>query len=153
MLASVMSPNSELSIKVEPLGFEDDRKFSVLKHGALYTALHSEILSTQPIPWIGKNIFEVREGKNSYFLIQDQYASRRVDLMRIDTEVNLREDQKIIGNKFVAVKLRHTNQYLLFDQASLFFVRTLAERELKCLTPVRNGIQYFASEHSHSKIG
>jgi hypothetical protein len=53
----------------------------------------------------------------------------------------------------VAVKLRHTNQYLLFDQASLFFARTLAERGLKCLTPVRNGIQYFASEHSQSKIG
>lgn len=38
----------------------------------------------QRVPWIHKNIFEVREGRMSYFVVQQTLSSRKVDFMRID---------------------------------------------------------------------
>jgi hypothetical protein len=68
---------------------------------------------------MGKNIFEVQEAQNSFFLIKNQLGSRRIDLMRPDTQHIQLESQVFIGNSYIAVGMRNTNQVMLFDQKTL----------------------------------
>jgi hypothetical protein len=44
------------------------------------------------VPWMGKSIFEVKEAKNSFFMISNHYGNKRIDIMRVDTEITLKED-------------------------------------------------------------
>jgi hypothetical protein len=62
------------------------------------------VLSLNFVPWIGKSLFEIKEGKKSYFMIASHYGNKRIDMMRIDTELTFKFDQKILANRFVAIK-------------------------------------------------
>jgi hypothetical protein len=54
-------------------------------------------------------MYEVKEGKNSYFMITSHYGIKRIDMMRMDTELTFKEDQQILANNFVALQLKYTN--------------------------------------------
>ncbi len=37
-------------------------------------------------------------------MIASHYGNKRIDMMRIDTELTFKFDQKILANRFVAIK-------------------------------------------------
>ena len=115
LVASVMSNNSQLLINLEKLGFADDRKLTFLTEGRNdFKKKPCSVNSIMSIPWVGKNLYEVREAKNSFFLIQNQLGSRRIDLMKIEQEMSFREDQILIANKYIGIKFKFTDHYMLF---------------------------------------
>jgi hypothetical protein len=63
------------------------------------------------------NIFGVKEANMHYFLIQQNLSSRKVDLVRFDTECLIHKangKQLIIGNHYFALNLPGTNQFMLY---------------------------------------
>ena len=50
------------------MGFADDRKLEMLSKNKTHSERSSSVKSIQSIPWISKNIFEIKEAKVSYFL-------------------------------------------------------------------------------------
>jgi hypothetical protein len=48
------------------------------------------VLSLNFVPWIGKSLFEVKEGKKSYLMITSHYGIKRIDMMRIDAELTFK---------------------------------------------------------------
>lgn len=57
----------------------------------------------------------MQEGKNNFFLIQNVLGSRKIDLMRIDTEQNLLQSYMLMGNAFIAIKFHDVKQHLLYS--------------------------------------
>ena len=104
-----MQSNSQS--KISQLGFHHGR----IKHNIannkhrMNEQIRNTVFAAERVPWIKKNIFEIKEAKMSYFLIQQSLSSRKVDFMRLDTEWNLREHQLIIGNHYVAISLKDTH--------------------------------------------
>jgi len=41
--------------------------------------------------------------------------------MRVDQEDTFRESQLLIANSYIAIKMRFTNQYMLYDQKTFDF--------------------------------
>jgi hypothetical protein len=103
MMLCASSCKSELSINLEPLCFDHDRKQVILKQGRQFKKGHYSVVSLQQVPWMGKNIFEIHESKNYFFLIKNQLSSRRIDVMRLDTEQSQRQSQLLIGNSYIAI--------------------------------------------------
>ena len=88
----------------------------------------------------------------SYFLIHQNLSSRKVDLMRLDTEQdNNKHDegkQLIIGNHYFAISLGGTCQFLLFKQYDLSFCCIVPFSTIEPLTLTTQGKQYILT-HSH----
>ena len=61
------------------------------------------------MPWIGKHVYEVEEAGLNYFLLHNEFFSRKIKLMRYDIDKALIEDLILIGNSAVAMLLKHTN--------------------------------------------
>lgn len=95
--------------------FKDDKTFARRRLGKQPKAYEKKVLSLFNVPWIGRHIYEVEEAGYSYFLIHNEFFTRKIKLMRYDTEKALIEDQVLIGNVAVGVKLKHTNQYIFFS--------------------------------------
>jgi hypothetical protein len=48
-------------------------------------------------------MYEVKEGKNSYFMITNHFGIKKMDMMRIDTELTFKDDLKILANNFIGI--------------------------------------------------
>lgn len=70
-------------------------------------------------------------------------STRKVDYMRIDSALSLRQDQLLLGNSYVAIALKHTQQYMLFRQRDHQFCHTLPFTAMKKLTNCQDGVQLF----------
>ena len=103
------------------MGFANDRKLEMLSKNKYHSERSSSVRSIQTIPWISKNIFEIKESKVSYFLIQSQICSRRIDLMRADTVYALFDNLVLLGNSQIAIYLNYCAQYILFSQKDFLF--------------------------------
>jgi hypothetical protein len=97
--------------KHEFFDFKDDMKLNRKQLKLPDRNFESNVLSLSDIPWIGKHVYEVEEGGFSYLLIQDEFFTSSISLMRYDTQKALMEDQVLIGNDAIGIKLRYTNQY------------------------------------------
>lgn len=65
-----MSTKSDLVQDIEMLGFDDDRTLKMLKQNRKnFKTKPCSVASMFLVPWIGKNVFEVQEAKNNYFMI------------------------------------------------------------------------------------
>ena len=84
----VVNVRSNFKSKLEPLGLSH----RCIKHKAVnkekpgFYDYTQTVFAAEKVPWIEKTIFIVEEAKMSYFLIQQSLSSRKVDLMRLDTE-------------------------------------------------------------------
>jgi hypothetical protein len=143
-VACIMSVRSELNVQMDTIGFLDDRNFLLKKQGrGSYREQQSAVLNLQSVPFCGMNLFQMQEGKNNFFLIQNELGDRKIDFMRVDTERCLREEFLLVGDYYIAVKFKGVRQYLLYSQETFDFVETLNVSMLKRLTPVVQGVQYF----------
>ncbi len=46
-------------------------------------------------------------------------------MMRVDTDLTMKEDQLFLSNNVIGIKFRMTNQYMLFSQTDYTFKGTL----------------------------
>jgi hypothetical protein len=105
-----MSVKSELNVQMDTLGFQDDRNFLMKKQGReQYREQFDAVLSLQAVPFCGMSLFQMQEGKNNFFLVQNVLGNRKIDFMRVDTERCLREKFLLVSDCFIAVKLRGVN--------------------------------------------
>ena len=95
--------------------FKDDMNYTRERFGLPRREFDNKVLSLFDVPWIGKHVYEVEEGGFSYLLIQDEFFTSSINLMRFDTEKALIEDQVLIGNDAIAIKMKNTNQYIFFS--------------------------------------
>ncbi len=73
------------------------------------------MLSIWNVPWIGKHLYEVEEAGFSYFLLHNSFFTRKIEVMRYDMDRVLNEEQVLIGNSSVAIKIKNVSQYLFFS--------------------------------------
>ena len=140
---NIMNVKSKTTSRYEYLGFDHDRIRDRIGLNASMTELRNTVFSITPVPWINKNIYEVKESKMSYFVIQQSVSTRKLDYMRIDSALSLRQDQLLLGNSYVAIALRYTQQYMLFRQRDHTFCHTLPFAEMRKLTNCKDGGQFF----------
>ena len=92
------------------------------------------------MPWIGKHVYEVEEAGFSYFLMHNEFFSRKIKLMRYDIDRVLNEDLILIGNSAIGIKLRHTNQYLIFSQSDQRYMGTHNFTKLEPISTVSGSL-------------
>ena len=81
-----MSVKSELNVNMDFIGFQYDRKYVMKKQERdNYSAIPNAVLTLYSVPFCGMNLFQIQEGKNNFFMIQNVLGSRKIDLMRYDT--------------------------------------------------------------------
>lgn len=61
------------------------------------------------MPYIGKHVYEVEEAGVSYFLLHNEFFSRKIKIMRYDFDKALVEDLILVGNSAYAIALKFTN--------------------------------------------
>lgn len=98
----------------EFLEFKDDRIYQKRRLGKNLSSYESKVLSIWNVPWIGKHVYEVEEAGFSYFLMHNEFFSRKIKLMRYDIDKALIDDLILIGNSAIGVLIKHTNQYIFF---------------------------------------
>ena len=67
----VFSSKCEMNVKNQIIGFQDDEKHSYMQRNLHYEKGICQVLSLNEIPYIGKDIYIVQEGKKKFFLIQN----------------------------------------------------------------------------------
>jgi hypothetical protein len=93
----------------EFLEFKDDKTYSRKRLGKPARKYQKKVLSLWNVPWIGKHVYEVEEAGFSYFLMHNEFFTRKIKLMRYDTDRELNEDLVLIGNSAIGIKLKYTN--------------------------------------------
>ena len=93
----------------EFLNFQDDRNYEKKRLGKRPKQYENKVLSIWNVPWIGKHVYEVEEAGLNYFLLHNEFFSRKIKLMRYDIDKALIEGLILIGNSAVAMLLKHTN--------------------------------------------
>ena len=136
-VAKIMSVKSELNVNMDFIGFQHDRDYVMKKQNrSFYSYQSNAVLTVSSVPFCAMNFFQMQEGKNNFFMIQSVLGSRKIDLMRYDTERTLRESLTLIGNSFISIKLQNVSQHLLYSQESFQFIEAINISLLKPLTPV-----------------
>jgi len=87
----------------------DDKTYERKRLGKPVKKYEKKVLSIWNVPWIGKHVYEVEEAGLSYFLMHNEFFSRKIKLMRYDTDRALNEDLVLIGNSAIGIRLTHTN--------------------------------------------
>lgn len=137
MISTLYSTHSKLEKNFEYLEFKQERIMSSLRKQSDLNWNQEKInavLSVNEVSWMDKLFYEVVEGHSSYFYTCQHTSSRTIDMMRIDTKATMLEDMVLIGNTMIGIKIKFTNQYLIYSQSEFNFLFALPYQRIGFLT-------------------